>query len=143
MPDAVEVIPLPDTVEGLARPFANGQVCVYYAGLGGRPQNSTAGSVESRRQIWQLLLRHRHRRQDGGLHGLIDSARYLMVGFLPSGAAGRLQLEEESVPEPLDGVWSSFLTLSCPVPVLHLDDPAAGPRLTRALWPSPIPEETP
>lgn len=134
LPDAVEVIPLPDTVEGIARPFATGQICVYYAGLNGRPQPSTTGSIESRRQIWQLLLRHRHRRQDGGLHGLIDSARYLLTGFLPAGAAGRLQLEEESVPEPLDGVWASFLTLSCPVPVLHLEDPEAGPRLVRLEW---------
>lgn len=134
MPATVEVIPLPDTAKDFARPFERGQLCVYFAGLAGRPQPSTAGSVETRRQVWQVLVRHRSRREGGGLYGLIDAARLLLAGFLPSGAAGRLQLEEESAPELLDGVWAMFLTFSCPVPVLPLAVPEVGPKLVRAIW---------
>lgn len=134
LPATVEVIPLPDTSKELSRPFEHGQICVYYAGLTGKPKPSTSGSVEARKQVWQLLIRHRSRRKDGGLNGLIDAARMLLVGFLPSGATERLQLEEESAPEILDGLWASFITFSAKVPVMPLPDPSTGPRLARAIF---------
>lgn len=134
MPAAIEVEPLPDTPAELVRHFDHGQVFVYFAGLTGKPAPSTSGSVESRHQVWQLLVRHRFKRKDGGLYALIDSCRLLLSNFLPAGCAGRMQLQEESAPEVLDNVWVSFVTFSVPAPNIPLSEPEAGPRLVRATW---------
>lgn len=134
LPTDIEVLPLPDTPQELARQFDCGQVFVYFAGLTGKPAPGTSGSGETRHQVWQLLVRHRSKRKGGGLYALIDSCRLLLSGFVPAGCAGRMQLQEESAPEVLDNVWVSFVTFTVPAPNLPLPDPETGPRLVRATW---------
>lgn len=134
LPETVDVEPLPDSAEELRRPATRGHLCIYFAGLSGRPQPSTSGSVELRRQLWQVMVRHRSRRRDGGLYGLLDACRLLLSGYRPQGGAGLLQLEEESAPEWLDGCWVAWLTWSCPVAILPQQDPDAAVRLVRATW---------
>ncbi|BAK75388.1 Gp37 protein [Pseudogulbenkiania sp. NH8B] len=134
LPADIEVMGLPDTPQELVRHFDVGQVFVYFAGLTGKPAPSTSGSGESRLQVWQLLVRHRSKRKNGGLYALIDSCRLLLSGFMPAGCAGRMQLQEESAPEVLDNVWVAFVTFTVPAPNVPLADPDAGPRLVRATW---------
>lgn len=134
LPAEITVDTLPDTPQELARQFTGGQVFVYFAGLTGKPNPGTGGVGETRLQVWQLLLRHRFKRKAGGLYALIDSSRMLLSGFLPSGCAGRMQLVEESAPEVLDNVWTSFVTFAVPAANMPLQEPETGPALVRATW---------
>ncbi|MGC0151043.1 Gp37 family protein [Chromobacterium vaccinii] len=134
LPADISAAALPDAVGELVRPADGGQVYVYYAGLTGRPNPDSSGRVEMRLQLWQAMVRHRHRRAGGGLYALLDSVRMLFCGWRPAGAAGHMHLLEQSAPELLDGTWAAFMTFAAPVPNLPVPDPDAAVRLVRATW---------
>ncbi|NHQ83167.1 hypothetical protein HA051_16505 [Chromobacterium vaccinii] len=134
LPADIAVAALPDAIGELARPADGGQAYVYYAGLTGRPNPDSTGGAETRLQLWQVLVRHRNRRAGGGLYALLDSVRMLFTGWRPTGAAGKLQLLEQSAPELLDGCWASFQTFAAPTPNLPLPDQETTVRLVRATW---------
>lgn len=134
LPESVEIGELPDTVTELSRPFESGQLLVYFAGLPGKSQPDTSGRFETRKTLFQVLIRHRRRRRPHGVLGLSDAAVVLLSGFKPDGAAGRLRIEEISAPEILDRVWAVFLTVSCDAAVVPYADPEHGARLARAMF---------